>query len=301
MGYIDRNPLIFLSGIWAALILFNVWGMSFILEVPYSNDVLRDALLNSAVVLSVLVLTYGVSYVIFSNSKQKAVCASLVFMGSPLTLMFGVIPNAAFLDIFFNNWVIIGAFCFIPHAFWPHFWRSLFHYKPKHAAEGRCVLLMILWIVVCFVFIFILNVIHPLFFLACVAGISILVTKLIVSNDGTDDSDFEVPFYIFMALLMIVQFFPMLPNLAGLSEASFRIEVDYEKSNGFLMILFMTIMLGTVFFRNLLKTKLKAQLYSFTIMGALVLSLMAFQAKKHSVATYLNSSHVQQTNSVLQE
>ncbi len=74
-----------------------------------------------------------------------------------------------------------------------------------------------------------------------------------------------------------------------MADTPFRIDVDYDKNNGFLIISFMALMIGTTILSDFITTPLKRQIYSFTIMGALVLSLMAFQAKRHSISTYSNS------------
>ncbi|MGH1379061.1 MAG: hypothetical protein ACRBB3_09605 [Alphaproteobacteria bacterium] len=285
MIYIEKYTLIFLSIIWLLLVSFNVLGISFILGTPYSVTILNTALFNSGTVLGVLIFVYVSSYFLFGKEKNKSDCAASIFMASPLTLMIGVIPNVSFLNIFFENWVVVMALCFMPYVFWPYFWKSVIKYK----SGNFNMLVFVVTIILGAAFIVALDISNIFFLLSYMALISIMVTQLISTNGEVSDRDFNVPFYVFIGFLIFVQFFPTLLNLAGLADTPFRIDVDYDKNNGFLIISFMALMIGTTILSDFITAPLKRQIYSFTIMGALVLSLMAFQAKKHSISTYSNS------------
>lgn len=107
--------------------------------------------------------------------------------------------------------------------------------------------------------------------------------RIFVSCPETKQKEFEIPFFFYIGLLVIVQIAPMLSNFLGLADTPFYIDVDWEKQNGFLVTFFFGVLLSTLVFWDFMKCKVKASLVSFCIMNALVLTLFVYQAKKHSV------------------
>lgn len=273
--------------IWLAFLTFHYFAVPQITGAVYEMDVVSPMINTLMVIIIGALSTYGLARLLFADNLRMHLIAPLLFVSSPITLSVGILETAPFWEIVFSNGLVVEILFLMPYMLWPHFWVCVSEYKSAKKKDIFYLSALAGFAVIAVTFALNMQPYNVFWLIPSTVAVSIIGARILTPHRSTQalDPKIEQLFYIYLVLLNLIQFFPAFLNFVGLGDTPFQLDVDYSKNSGHIIMSFVAILFATILFNYKPASRMKALLVSILVMNALLLSLIAVQAKKHSIYT----------------